>query len=108
MTKRLGVLAVVLAAAVIWAIPAASVGKPVALQKAGQALRNTTAQLGGAVDQAVTKTTDAVRKARDKTAAALAKKKKAEAGKRATTTTPQTQPPLHGSDPHATGGVAVV
>ncbi|MEY2441940.1 MAG: hypothetical protein QOJ46_1366 [bacterium] len=105
-SKRLGLLAVVFAAAVIWAIPAASVGKPVALQKAGSALRDVTTQLGNAVDSTVNKTADAVRKTRDKTKAALDKKKRAQ--QRATTTEPTTQPPLHGSDPHAQGGVAVV
>jgi LPXTG-motif cell wall-anchored protein len=105
-SKRLGLLAVVFAAAVIWALPTASVGKPVALQKAGSALRDATTQLGNAVDKTVTKTGDAVRKTRDKASAALDKRKRA--NQRATTTEPATQPPLHGSDPHAQGGVAVV
>jgi LPXTG-motif cell wall-anchored protein len=107
-SKRLGLLAVIFAAAVIWAIPTASVGKPVALQKAESALRDATTQLGNAVDSTVAKTGDAVRKTRDKTAAALDRKKKREADKRATTSEPTTQPPLHGADPHAQGGVAVV
>jgi hypothetical protein len=106
-SKRLGLLAVVFAAAVIWAVPTASVGKPVALQKAGSALRDATTQLGNAVDSTVNRAGDAVRTARDKTNAALAKKKK-RAEQRATTTEPTTQPPLHGADPHAQGGVAVV
>jgi LPXTG-motif cell wall-anchored protein len=105
-SKRLGLLAVVFAAAVIWALPTASVGKPAALQKAGSALRDTTTQLGNAVDSTVTKAGDAVRTTRDKAGAALNTTKRAE--KRATTTTPATQPPLHGSDPHGQGGVAVV
>jgi LPXTG-motif cell wall-anchored protein len=105
-SKKLGLLAVVFAAAVIWAIPAASVGKPAALQKAGSALRDATADLGNAVDNTVTKTGEAVRKTRDKTKAALNNGKGAD--KRATTAEPTTQPPLHGSDPHAQGGVAVV
>jgi LPXTG-motif cell wall-anchored protein len=107
-SKRVGLLAVVIAAAVIWAIPAASIGKPAALQKAGAALRDTTAQLGNAVDATVAKTDQAVRKARAKTAAALDKAKTDRAEKRATTSEPATQPPLHGTDPHASGGVAVV
>ena len=106
-SKRLGLFAVVLAAAVIWAIPTASVGQPVALQKAESALRDTTTQLGNSVDNTVAKTDEALRTTRDKTAAALNKKKR-NAGKRATTTEPTTQPPLHGSNPHAQGGVAVV
>ncbi len=105
-SKRLGLLAVVAAAAVIWAIPAASVGKPAALQEAERALRDVTSQLGSAVDETVAKTDEALRKTREKTAAALDKASRAD--KRATTTEPTTQPPLHGSGPHAQGGVAVV
>jgi LPXTG-motif cell wall-anchored protein len=112
-SKKLGLLAMLIAATVIWAIPSASVGKPLALQKAGSALRDMTTQVGDAVDQTVAKTDDAVRKAKDKAAAALAKAKaqakaKGKTGTRATATDPATQPPLHGTDPHAQGAVAVV
>ncbi len=105
-SKRLGLLAMIAAATVIWAIPAASAGKPAALQKAGSALRDTTSQLGSAVDETVSKTDEALRKAREKAAAALDKGSRAD--KRATTTEPATQPPLHGANPHGQGGVAVV
>ncbi len=105
-SKRLGLSAVITAAAVIWAIPAASVGKPAALQKAGSALRDAGSQLGSAVDETLSKTDKALRQARSKTGAALDKGSAAD--KRATATDPSRQPPLHGSDPHAQGGVAVV
>ena len=106
-SKKLGLLAVVLAAAVIWALPTASVGKPSALQKAESALRDATTQLGDAVDDTVTKTGEAVRKTRDKAGAAL-DTKSTDADKRATTSEPATQPPLHGTGAHGEGTVAVV
>ena len=56
----------------------------------------------------MTKTDEALRKARDKTGAALDKADGQAADQRATTTEPATQPPLHGTDPHGQGGVAVV
>ena len=105
-SKRLGLLAVTAAAAVIWAIPAASAGKPAALQKAGSSLRDTTSQLGSAVDETLAKTDEALRRAGGKTGSALNKGSRSD--KRATTTEPTTQPPLHGSDPHGQGGVSVV
>ncbi|MEA2192642.1 MAG: hypothetical protein QOI73_2763 [Solirubrobacteraceae bacterium] len=107
-SKRLGLLAVVVAAAVIWALPTASVGRPAALQKADNALRDAASSLGSAVDETVAKTDAAVRKARQKTAAALDRTTGKSAANRATATEPATQPPLHGTDPHAQGGVAVV
>ena len=106
-SKRLGLLAVLIAGSVIWAIPTASVGKEVDLGKAGQALKQVTQGVGNAVDRTLTKTDEALRKTRDKTAAALDKTTN-KADKRATATDPAKQPPLHGSDPHAQGGVAVV
>jgi LPXTG-motif cell wall-anchored protein len=105
-SRRLGLTAVIAAATVIWAIPAASVGKPAALQKAGDALRTATSQLGSAVDETLARTDDALRRTRDKAGAALDKGSRAD--KRATASDPNTQPPVHGSDPHAQGGVAVV
>lgn len=105
-SKRLGLFAVIAAAAVIWALPAASAGKPAALQKAGSALRDAGSQLGSAVDETLARTDEALRKTAERTGAALDKGSAAD--KRATTSEPATQPPLHGSDPHAQGGVAVV
>jgi LPXTG-motif cell wall-anchored protein len=109
-SKRFGLLAMIVAATVLWVLPSASVGKPAQLLKAQGALRNVTTGLGTAVqstvDKTLTKTDAALKKARDKAAAALAKKTATES--RATATDPKTQPPLHGSNPHAQGGVAVV
>ena len=103
-SKRAGLLAMIAAAAVIWAIPAASAGKSVDLRETGQALRDVTAGVGSAVDKTLTKADQAL----DRTNAALNKKAGGKADKRATTSEPATQPPLHGSNPHAQGGVAVV
>jgi LPXTG-motif cell wall-anchored protein len=105
-SKRFGLLAIVIAAAVMWAIPTASTGKPAKLREAGEALRQATANLGAAVDntvdKAVSKTDAALKKT--KAAASAAKNK---AATRATATDPARQPPLHGSDPHAQGSVAI-
>ena len=100
-SKRSGLLAVVLAAAVMWAIPTTSTGSSTSLRQTKEALKQATADLGAAVDATVTKTEEALRKTRAKAEAAAAKK-------RATATDPATQPPMHGSDPHGQGGVAVV
>ncbi len=107
-SKRLGLLAVTIAAAVIWAIPAASAGKEVDLRKTGEALKQVTQGLGEVVDKTVAKTDEALRKTRDKAGSTLESKSKRDADARATATDPAKQPPLHGSDPHASGGVAVV
>ncbi|MEA2190698.1 MAG: hypothetical protein QOI73_819 [Solirubrobacteraceae bacterium] len=107
-SKHFGLLAMMVAAAVMWAIPSASAGKPVDLHKAGDALKQVTTGLGNAVDGTLSKTQEALRQTRDNTAAALRKAKNGKAEQRATATDPKTQPPLHGSDPHAQGGVLVV
>ena len=106
-TKRLGLLAMVVAAAVIWALPAASAGKAVDLRKTGDVLRDVTAGVGAAVDKTLDKTEAALRKTREKAGAALDKGTR-KADKRATTSEPTKQPPMHGANPHANGGVAVV
>ncbi len=107
-SKGFGLLAIMVAAAVMWAIPTASAGKPVDLRKAGDALKKVTVDLGTVVDGTLSKTEEALRKTRDEAAAALRKANKAKAEQRQTATDPKTQPPLHGSDPHAQGGVLVV
>ncbi len=112
-SKRFGLLAMLIAAGVLWAIPTVSVGKSAQLSKAGAALHKVTSGVGsavsGTVDQTLSKTDEALRKAREKAAALLAKKKAAAAAdQRATATDPKTQPPSHGTDPHGQGGVAVV
>jgi LPXTG-motif cell wall-anchored protein len=105
-SKGAGLLAIVIAAAVLWAIPTASSGRAVDLRQAGDALRSVTDGLTATVDETLAKTEAELRKARERAKAATAKKQTAE--QRATATDPQTQPPLHGSNPHAQGGVAVV
>ncbi|HEV7804312.1 MAG TPA: LPXTG cell wall anchor domain-containing protein [Solirubrobacteraceae bacterium] len=113
-SKGAGLLAILIAAAVLWAIPTASSGKSVNLKQAGDALRQVTAGLGEAVDQTLAKTQEELRLARERAKAALAAKKQqqqqgtAVAEKRATATDPSTQPPVHGANPHAQGGVAIV
>lgn len=105
-SKGAGLLAIVIAAAVLWAIPTASVSK-VSLRQAGDALKQATAGVGESVDGTLTKTEAELRKARERAKAALARTQGASA-QRATATDPATQPPAHGSDPHGQGGVAVV
>ncbi len=107
-SKGAGLLAIVIAAAVLWAIPTASSGKSVDLRKTGDALRQVTDGLAGAVDKTLAKTEEELRQARERARALAAKTKRAEAQKRATATDPATQPPLHGTNPHAQGGVGVV
>ncbi|MDX6683725.1 MAG: hypothetical protein QOG94_3764 [Solirubrobacteraceae bacterium] len=114
-SKGAGLLAIVIAAAVLWAIPTASSGKTVNLKQAGDALLQVTNRLGDAVDQTVAKTQEELRLARERAKAAaaraLAKKTQgtaAAAQQRATATDPATQPPVHGANPHGQGGVAVV
>jgi LPXTG-motif cell wall-anchored protein len=104
-SKGAGLLAIVVAAAVLWAIPTASVGK-VSL---GEALRQVGANVGSTVDSTVAKTEEELRKARERAKAALLKaQQQGTSAQRATATDPATQPPAHGSDPHGQGGVAVV
>jgi LPXTG-motif cell wall-anchored protein len=106
-SKGAGLLAIVIAAAVLWAIPTASSGKSVDLRKTGDALRQVTDGLAAAVDETLAKTEEELRQARERAKALAAKNKQAAAQQRATATDPQTQPPAHGSNPHAQGGVAV-
>ena len=103
-SKRVGLLAMIAAAAVIWAIPAASAGKSVDLRETGQALRDVTAGVGAAVDKTLTKADAAL----DKANAALNKSAGGKADKRATTSEPRPSRRCTASGPHAQGGVAVV
>ena len=111
-SRRCGLLAIMIAAGVLWMLPSVSVGKNSGLTKTANALRQATAGVGsavqGTVDNTLSKTDEALRKAREKAAALLAKKQAAGADSRATATDPKTQPPTHGTDPHGQGGVAVV
>ncbi|MDX6679906.1 MAG: hypothetical protein QOE31_3958, partial [Solirubrobacteraceae bacterium] len=83
-SKGAGLLAILIAAAMMWAIPTASSGKSVDLRKTGDALRQVTDGLVGAVDQTLTKTQDELRKARERAKAAAAKAKLQKAAPRAT------------------------
>ena len=113
MTSRgAGLFAILIAAAVMWVMPSASVGSTADLGKAGDALRDVTAGVGdavqGTVDKTVAKTNEAVRRTRAKAGSAVDRAKQGKAATRATATDPKTQPPLHGSNPHGQGGVTVV
>ncbi len=106
-SRRYGLLAIIIAAAVIWVLPSASSGAD--LRTAGEKLKKGTADLGNAVETTVDKTAKALRNTRSKTGAAVEKAtKSSKASKRATATDPKTQPPQHGSNPHGQGGVAIV
>jgi len=105
-SKGAGLLAIVIAAAVLWAIPTASVGK-VSLKEAGDALKQAAEGAGATVQGTVSQTEEELRKARERAKAALAKSQGA-SSQRVTATDPATHPPAHGSNPHGQGGVAVV
>jgi LPXTG-motif cell wall-anchored protein len=98
----------------IWLLPAASLGRSV-----DGALKSATQQLGESVDQTVAPvqrslraTTEKTKAALDKTKAALERAKREAARKaaaaRVASTDPSRQPPQHGANSHAQGGVAVV
>jgi LPXTG-motif cell wall-anchored protein len=105
--KRLGVLALLVSTVVIFALPAGSLAKALDLREARDAL----VQAGQQVKQGL-KTT--VEKTGKKTEAAIEKtkrsvKQKAQTAKaRAIATDPAKQPPMHGSNPHGQGNVAIV
>lgn len=111
---KVGLTALVAAAATIWLLPSASVGSGADLAGAEAELRAATQRLGSAVQEAVAPAAEGLRTTRDRTKSALAKAKSdaAKAGTaaktRATATDPPRQPPLHGAGPHGQGGVAVV
>ena len=105
-SKKLGLLAVFIAASVLWAIPTASSGR-VTLDKAEEALRDVTSGVSQALDETLARTDAALRKTGQKAGAAL-DSTASRAEKRAPTSEPATTPPLHGNNPHAQGSVAVV
>jgi len=100
----------------IWLLPTASLGSSVdgALKSATQQLGESVGQTVAPVQRSLRATTEKTKAALDKTRAALerakrqAAQKAAAAGTRATSPDPTRQPPLHGSNPHGQGGVAVV
>lgn len=108
-STKLGLLALIAAAATIWLLPSASVGREADLRKVEEGLKSATQRVGDSVEQAVAPTREKLQTTKSKTKAALDKSKRAtqSAGTRQTATDPQTQPPLHGSNPHGQGSVAV-
>ena len=106
---KVGLIALVAAAATIWLLPSASVGRSVDLERAEAELRAATQRLGSAVQEAVAPVREGLQATKQKTKTALsATKSSATKSTRATATDPPRQPPLHGTDPHGQGGVAVV
>ena len=105
--KRLGVLALLVSTVVIFALPAGSLAKALDLREARDAL----VQAGQQVKNGLKST---VEKTGKKTNALVAKtkrsaKQRAQTVKtRATATDPAKQPPMHGSNPHGQGNVAIV
>lgn len=107
-----GLTALICAAATIWLLPSASVGRGGELRGVA-ALTSSTERLGAAVEQAVAPASDALRSTAAKTRSGLQKSKHATAqagarASRATAADPARQPPLHGTNPHGQGSVAVV
>ncbi|MDQ3676941.1 MAG: LPXTG cell wall anchor domain-containing protein, partial [Actinomycetota bacterium] len=92
--------------ALICLLPSASQADRVDLATLNAALHRTTQQLGNTLQQSLDRTAETLRK----TQQALRGRPAAgeNATPRATATDPQTQPPLHGTNPHGQGGVAVV
>ncbi|CAA9528387.1 MAG: hypothetical protein AVDCRST_MAG67-4259 [uncultured Solirubrobacteraceae bacterium] len=100
-----GLTALVCAAATIWLLPSASLGRGAELERIDKALTDTTQRLGAAVEQTVAPVSSALQATTAKTKAALDPTKRAT---RATATDPARQPPLHGTNPHGQGSVGVV
>jgi hypothetical protein len=96
---KAGAVGLVAAAALIGWLPTASEADRVDLSTLNAALRQTTQKLDTTLQQSLDKTQQLLlgKKADD-----------ANAPKRATAADPQTEPPLHGTNPHGQGGVAVV
>ena len=105
--KKLGAFALVIGSLVIFALPAGSFGSTSAeLKAAREALVKAGQQLQAGLESTVQKTGDATAGLLNKTKAGV--KKATSAKTRATATDPATQPPLHGTNPHGQGTVAVV
>ena len=106
---KVGLIALVAAAATIWLLPSASVGRSLDLERAEAELRAASQRLGTALQEAVAPVSEGLRATKSRTQSALqARKSAATKSTRATATDPPRQPPLHGTDPHGQGGVAVV
>lgn len=110
--RETGITALLTGVAVMWALPTASLSKEGDLQSVREAVDAATGQVERTVSTAVApvrratrpagqaagKTTEAVRRATGKSTAGQ---------NRAPTATPTTDPPLHGTNPHGQGTVAV-
>jgi LPXTG-motif cell wall-anchored protein len=105
--KRLGVLALLVSTVVIFALPAFSLGKPLDLSGARDALVQAGQQVQSDLKTTVDKTGKKVAATVDKTKRSV-KQTAATAKTRATATDPPHQPPMHGSNPHGQGNVAIV
>jgi hypothetical protein len=105
--KRLGVLALLVSTVVIFALPAFSLGKPLDLSGARDALVQAGQQVQSDLKSTVDKTGKKVAATVDKTKRSV-KQTAATAKTRATATDPPHQPPMHGSNPHGQGNVAIV
>ncbi len=119
--RKLGLLAFVIGAAVIWALPAATLGQGGERKRADDVLREATQRLGASVQQTVNQTTGAVRQTTRRSAENVRSTTKkvqgnlkttaGQSGKqqtRAPAADPQVQPPLRGDNPHGQGTVGVV
>ena len=105
--KRLGVLALLVSTVVIFALPAFSLSKPLDLRDARDALVQAGQEVKGGLKSTVDKTGKKAAATLDKTKRSV-KQKVTTAKTRATATDPPHQPPMHGSNPHGQGNVAIV
>jgi LPXTG-motif cell wall-anchored protein len=104
--KRLGVLALLVSTVVIFALPAGSLAKALDLREAKDALVQAGQQVRNGLKTTVEKTGKKTEAAIEKTKRSV--KQKAQTAKtRATATDPAKQPPMHGSNPHGQGNVAI-
>ena len=105
--QKLGAFALVIGSLVIFALPAGSFGSTSAEMKAArEALVKAGQQLQAGLESTVQKTGDATSGLLNKTKQGV--KKATTSSTRQTATDPATQPPLHGTNPHGQGTVAVV
>lgn len=106
--SKLGLAALVVAAATIWLLPAMSLGKGLDPDGIDRSLKDSTQKLGAAVSQTLAPVDQALRETKKRTKAGLDKSSDKRANKRVTSPNPAIQPPLHGTNPHGQGSVAVV
>ncbi len=106
-SMKLGLLSLIAAAATIWLLPAASLGGEADLKRVENDLRGATQGVGSAVDQAAAPVSGALRSTKKKTSRAVGATTRKSATTRQTTDDPARNPPLHGTNPHGQGSVAV-